>query len=91
MENLGIFPTKVEPGHAEAHAGGRAVKALGGGGRSQRVEIVACGKRGDSSVREWQGEKMKGKSEAQRSNCPQNGRLDKVECLGVTSDGRWIQ
>lgn len=52
---------------------------------------MACGKRGDNSVREWQGEKMKGKSEAQRSNCLQNGRLDKVECLGVTLDGRWIQ
>lgn len=52
---------------------------------------MACGKRRDNSVREWQGEKMKGKSEAQRSNGLQNGRLDKVECLGVTSDGRWIQ
>lgn len=49
------------------------------GGASGCVEIVACGKCGDNSVREWQGEKMKGKSEVQRSNCLQKGRLDKVE------------
>lgn len=66
-----------KPMQEEEHSAGKAVQAFGGGWRSQRIEIVACGKCGDSSGREWQGEKMKGKSEAQRSNCLQNGGLDK--------------
>lgn len=47
---------------------------------------------GDNPVRAWHGEKIEGKSEAQGSNdFLQNGRSDKVECLGVKRDHRWSE
>lgn len=84
-----------KPTQQEQHRAGKASEAREGqegpGDEVQR-SWPADRQCGDNSVREWQGEKMKGKSQGCRSHDhPLTGRPEAVESLAVTSDGRGIQ